>query len=130
MERFYGLRSAGAVDERIATNILALYTQVDDCIFFTRVLAEDLFEYNRALRWRFAWRYRLGIQKPVPDDWSIAESNGLLPARGKYQNWLRGFRTSPTRLQQLQRWLRSRVVIMAGGLVGAGATLLPASPAF
>jgi hypothetical protein len=108
MDRHFGLPSpTGAVDERFASNITALYNQIDDCIFFSRVLADDLFQYGSVLRKRFAWRYRLGAPKPVPDDWTIAEQNGLLPANGKYANWLRAFRTPPTRAQRLRKWLHS-----------------------
>jgi hypothetical protein len=108
MYRYFGLMSpTGAVDERFASNIIALYAQTDDCIFFSRILAQDLFQHAGALHRRFAWRYRLGLPKPVQEDWAIAEARGLMPAREKYASWLQGFRTTPSRWQRLREWLRT-----------------------
>jgi len=105
IDRYFGLPSPqDSIDERFSTNIAALYAQTDDCIFFSQILAEDLFSYGTALRKRYAKRFRLGVRKLVREDWTIAESRGLLPSRQKYAKWLGGFRTHPTRFERIKRW--------------------------
>jgi hypothetical protein len=91
-ERYFGLRTDASVrDERIPSNIAALYAQTDDCIFFSRILADDLMQYGERLRRRYAWRFRLNIPKAEPANWTFAEEEGLLPKQADYVNWLRGF---------------------------------------
>jgi hypothetical protein len=104
VERYFGIPSAArsAVDERFVMSVNALYNQTDDCIFYSRSLAEELFAYNLR-RWRrYRWRYRLRLPKPAPEDWSLAISRGLMPHSERYASWERGFRST-------QSW-RSRVV--------------------
>jgi hypothetical protein len=109
MERYFGLRvpQIEMVDERFASNVNALYNQTDDCIFFSRVLANDLFEYGTYFRKRFAWQYRLPVPKMTRDDWTPAETRGLMPSRNRYANWLQAFRTSPTLMERFRGWVRS-----------------------
>jgi hypothetical protein len=108
MERYFGLRvpQIDMVDERFASSVGALYNQTDDCIFFSRILADDLFEYGVYLRNRFAWRYRLPVPKLTRYDWTPAETKGLIPNRNRYANWLQAFRTSPTLMQRFRGWVR------------------------
>ena len=47
--------------ERFKMSIDAIYNQTDDCIVFSRILAEDLLTYGNRLRRKNAWKYRLGI---------------------------------------------------------------------
>jgi len=109
MERYFGLLVPGIeiVDERFASIVPALYNQIDDCIFFSLILADDLFEHGTSLRKRFAWRYRLPVPKLVRDDWTPAETRGLIPNRNRYANWLQAFRTSPTLMLRFRGWIRS-----------------------
>ena len=74
--------------------------QTDDCIFFSRILADDLLEYGKRLRRRHAWRLRLALPSVAPADWSEAERQGLLPANSEYAQWLKGFQRKPTRLKR------------------------------
>ena len=80
--RYYGLRGTEAViDQRFQANMDAIYKQTDDCIFFSRILADDLFDYGTRLRGRHAWKYRLGVPKLVRENWKLDTSiNGLLLA--------------------------------------------------
>jgi hypothetical protein len=108
-ERYFGLQNAsGVTDERFKMNVEAIYNQTDDCIFFSRILADDLLTYGNRLRRKNAWKYRLGIPKLKGVDWSIAKGQGLLPSDEAYVSWLRGFRTDPTRWQRLVAWARGR----------------------
>jgi hypothetical protein len=98
--RYLGFHdSAGMVDERLKVNIAALFHQVDCCIFFSKTLAEELLKYGNAIRRRNWWRYRLGIPKMLPADWTIAQEANLIPAASDFANWNRGFK-------KLSRWAR------------------------
>ena len=99
----------GHTDTRFAHNVLALYEQTDDCIFFANELADELIKYGNGLRKRHAWKYRLPIPKIEGADWSIAEAQDLLPERSNYADWLRGFKNVPTRSERLKRWFKQIV---------------------
>jgi hypothetical protein len=102
MERYFGLRNAnGVADERFKAGVEAIYNQTDDCIFFSRILADDLLTYGNRLRQKNAWKYRLGIPKLKGADWSTAERQGLFPANEAYASWLGGFPARPTRWQRV-----------------------------
>jgi hypothetical protein len=101
--RYYGLRAQGdIIDDRFQSNIQALHAQTDDCIFFARKLADDLFNYGTRLRRRNAWKYRLGIPKMVREDWKFVDK-GLMPDESLYANWLRGFVKQPSRIERLRK---------------------------
>jgi hypothetical protein len=107
--RYYGLRATGdVIDERFLSNVQAIYVQTDDCIFFARTLADDLFDYGTQLRRRNAWKFRLGIPKMVREDWKFAEKEGLLPDISLYEKWLRGFPKQPGGIQRLRNRLLAR----------------------
>jgi hypothetical protein len=106
-ERYFGLRNAnGAIDERFRASVDAIYAQTDDCIFFFRILADDLLTYGNQLRRKNAWKYRLRVPKLKGADWSMAERQGLLPPDEAYASWLAGFRPEPTRWRRLLPRLR------------------------
>ena len=101
MERYFGLRNAnGVTDERFKAGVEVIYNQTDDCIFFSRILADDLLTYGNGLRRKNAWKYRLGTPKLKGADWSPAERQGLLPGNEAYASWLGGFPAQPTRWQR------------------------------
>jgi hypothetical protein len=108
-DRYFGLRNAnGVTDERFKMNIEAIYNQTDDCIFFSRILGDDLLTYGNRLRRKNAWKYRLGLPKLKGADWSQAQGQGLMPRDEAYASWLGGFKTEPTRWQRLIARIRGR----------------------
>ena len=111
-ELYFGITTAdGVTDQRLSAAIEGIFRQTDDCIFFSRLLADDLVEYGRRLRRRYAWRYWRRIPKVVAADWSIAERQGLMPAAAEYADWLRGFKTRTTWLGRIWAWLRLRFAL-------------------
>jgi hypothetical protein len=96
--------SEGHIDERYRSNLVAIYLQTDDCIFFSRILASDLVKYGNSLRRRYLWRYWLWLPKMQDADWSMSEASGLVPPDSQYESWLRGFRT-------LSKWQRFKARI-------------------
>jgi hypothetical protein len=96
IELYVGAPSAGLVDSRFAHNIEALSHQADDCIFFSMLLSDELTSYGNAMRSRKKLKFRLGIQKFWPADWSIARGADLIPPDSQYADWLRGFKRVPS----------------------------------
>jgi chaperonin GroES len=106
--KYLGLRSTeGVVDERYHSVIVGIYEQADECIFFSRILAEDLLKYGERLRRRHLRGLRLGLPKFDGADWSNVENSGLMPSADLYKAWLNGFRPVPSIWQRLIGWLRS-----------------------
>jgi hypothetical protein len=106
-ERYLGLTNASGVrDEKFKTNIAAIYNQTDDCIFFTRTLADDLLDYGTRLRWRNAWKFRR-LPRVGSVDWSEAEADGLMPPSKEYENWLKGFKKKKSATSRFTEWASS-----------------------
>ncbi|MDB5599274.1 MAG: hypothetical protein JWN71_1318 [Xanthobacteraceae bacterium] len=109
-EIYLGLPSSeGDVDERFSAGVLAISLHTDDCIFFSHILADDLLLYSRKLRKRYAWRYRLPIRPFGKVDWTIAETEGLIPPASEYDGWLKGFKNIPSRWERFKVWGRSHL---------------------
>jgi len=101
-EKYFGMRTEeGITDEKFPSSVTAIYEQTDDCIFFSRILADDLLEYGTKLRKRYAWKFRLHVPKLTGADWSIAENDGLLPPTSQYEKWLAGFKKKPKTFKRL-----------------------------
>jgi hypothetical protein len=106
--KYFGVaNSRGIIDESFSSNVEGLYRQTDDCIFFSKTLADDLFEYERRVRRRYIWRFHLGVPRLVREKWEFPEMLNLLPKESDYAKWLRGFPKHPTRLRQFRAWVAS-----------------------
>jgi hypothetical protein len=101
---YYGLRGPTGIDERFKNNVEALSLYIDDCIFFSRLLARDLLTYGRKLRRQNSWRF---WQLPYVDreDWTEAQQAGLIPPDKQYKNWLKGFKPAPSKLRRFVQWV-------------------------
>lgn len=105
LEIFLGLRTAkGVVDERFKSNVEALLLKTDDCIFFSKILSEDLHRYAARLHKRYRWRFRLKRFLPERADWSSTTLADLLPKEPDYHAWLRGFKSKPSAWRKLLFW--------------------------
>jgi len=106
---YLGLRiHEGIVDERFRMSVEAIARQTDDCIFFSRIVAEDLDKYGRKLLRGQAWRLRFGLPKTSEIDWKVAEDRGLFPSTDKFRDWMRGFATRPSWSARMSDWLKAR----------------------
>jgi hypothetical protein len=95
-EKYFGIRSAtGVIDENYSSAMDAIVHQIDDCIFFSRQLSDDLRDYGNKLRRQHLRRLRFGLPRIIgPADWSMAEAQGLIPAatQTQYADWLKSFK--------------------------------------
>lgn len=93
ISKYLGKKTADGInDERFRMNMDAIYAQTDDCIFFSRILADDLQDYGVKLKRRHAWRLLLNLPRQSCIDWSIAERANLIPTTKQYARWLRVLR--------------------------------------
>jgi chaperonin GroES len=107
LAKYLSLRSAeGVVDDRYRAAVAGIFDQTNDCIFFSRILAEDLLKYGHRLRVRYHRRFRFGLPKLDQADWSKAETAGLMPSAELYKAWLDGFKPAPSSWRRLIAWLR------------------------
>jgi hypothetical protein len=92
-ERIFGLRTeTGVTDERFPNSVAATVQLTDDCLFFSKVLADDLLRVGKAGRRRHIRRLMLGLPKIRGADWSPVEKAGLIPPLAAYAPWLDGFK--------------------------------------
>jgi hypothetical protein len=101
---YVGAYQDGKVDQRFSNNIEALSHQVDDCIFFGKLLSEKLFAVERKLRARNWWKYRLEVPRQYPADWTLAKD--LIPDSSQYADWLKGFKKPPSFWKRLSSWIK------------------------
>jgi hypothetical protein len=78
MAFYVGAYMNESVDLRFGHNLDALFHQVDDCIFFSMLLADELLALEKKLHARNSWKYRLNVPRQFPADWSIAREQGLI----------------------------------------------------
>jgi hypothetical protein len=82
LQKYLGVKTTdGITDEKFKGNLHAIADQTDDCIFFSRLLADDLLKHGRKLRRRHARSFRFGLPKLHTADWSEATASGLIPAQ-------------------------------------------------
>lgn len=88
---YFGLPDRnGHIDRSYPDSVDAISNQTDDCIFFSKLLGEDLFEHGQQLAKSFG-KHSPPIQKV---DFTKAEQNGLIPDTKLYVDWLSMPKTS------------------------------------
>lgn len=107
IERYLGLQTAnGHRDERLKQNVLALFAQTDDCIFFARRLTDHILRSENQLRRSKGWKYWLPGRKLKPIVWTKAED--LLPLDSAYIAWTSGFVPDRSPMQRVLHRLKQR----------------------
>lgn len=86
---YFGLRNkTGRVDLTYPNCVDAISSYTDDCIFFSKLLIEDLVQHGRRLVGTFGKR---GPKIHNPD-WSKATQMNLIPDEKLYAEWLSAFK--------------------------------------
>jgi len=83
----------GSLSTEYADALEGISTYVDDVIFFSKLLCEDLYEHGQKIRKRLKDQYREEPPEVNKVDLADAEEKGLMPDEEQYANWLRGHRT-------------------------------------
>jgi hypothetical protein len=79
IELYVGTYTGDSVDLRFGHNMDALLHQVDDCIFFSMLLAYELLAREKKVHARNRWKYRLSVPRQFSADWSLARQENLIP---------------------------------------------------
>jgi hypothetical protein len=103
---YVGAPKAGEIDNRFGHNVQALYSQTDDCIFFSMLLVDELMKHSNALYSRNRLKFRLGRSKLLPIDWTKAREANLIPDEAGYTDWAAGFKPRPTVWSRFCRWTK------------------------
>jgi hypothetical protein len=86
---YFGLKVGDMSDERYASTIKAIYESTDDCIYFSKLLSEDLTKHGNKLKARVPRRFFGTAPNIVTADFSKAEA--YIPAASKYPSWQTAF---------------------------------------
>lgn len=88
VEFYLGIPTAtGVRDERYASSVQGLYRYADDCIFFSKQLAEDIYSYSQ----RQLEIYKAKFSSPYPqvDRQQLTTSKQkLVPDESEYASWM------------------------------------------
>jgi hypothetical protein len=92
MERkYFGIRDKNGNTDRSYPDIIeAIYSHTDECIFFSKLLYEDLYDHGEQLRKRYTKAFGKDAPKINRIDFSAEEKEGLLPDEKNYQSWADG----------------------------------------
>ncbi|WP_139232999.1 hypothetical protein [Halomonas korlensis] len=83
----------GSLSTEYADALEGISTYVDDVVFYSNLLCEDLFEHGQKIRKRLKDQYREEPPEVNKVDFADAEEKGLMPDKERYANWLQGHRT-------------------------------------
>jgi hypothetical protein len=90
--QFYiGSETSNGTDSRYPDCVNGINFYVDSCIFFSKILADDLAQHATALREKNAGLLMGSLPKVAPVDWSPLLKTGLLPKNETYSKWLENF---------------------------------------
>jgi hypothetical protein len=89
---YFALPKEGSLDETFSGTMEAVYKQIDDCIYFSWRLCEDLTRHGKRIREQFI---KMRLKGTVPRIqtvlWKDVEAKGLLPNIAIYRSWEEGF---------------------------------------
>ena len=83
----------GATNTEYADALRGIATYVDDVIFFSKLLCDDLAEHGQKTRLRLQEKYGEEPPKVNKVDLSGAEDKGLIPDLEQYSEWIEGYKT-------------------------------------
>lgn len=93
---YFGLPDKlGNIDQTYPGMIEAASKYTDDCIYFCKLLCEDLREHAIALWRSYRAKYRRDTALPHRPDFSDVERTGLLPDPKEFEKWEKAFVKGP-----------------------------------
>ncbi len=85
---YFGLADAnGVVDNRYGGIVAAIYHYLDDCIFFSKGIADDLSDYGKTLHASFNKKFKEKLGPVGELKIEKEEYRKLLPDEGEYASW-------------------------------------------
>lgn len=97
---YFGMKlPSGDTNQEYPDLVFAITDYVDDIIFFSSLLCEDLMKHGEAVRMPLLKISKNGIPRVSQVDMSGPRANGLLPPQEKYSDWINAF-TEQTLVKQ------------------------------
>lgn len=92
LQLYFGISDGNRnTDTSYQDTIKAINDHTDDCIFFSKLLYEDLYDHGEELRKRYTKAFGKDAPKINRIDFSAEEKEGLLPDEKNYPSWTDGF---------------------------------------
>lgn len=88
---YYGIPRQGGVDNRYHDSIVGIKNYVDDLIFFSTVVCEDLIIKGNSAAKDFKSQHGKGAPLVDKVDFEMSYFEGLIPFKHNYKSWLSGF---------------------------------------
>lgn len=89
---YFGLQLPnGHVSQEHADLVENIHSYIDDIVFFSALLCDDLMQHGEKLHSTFARRFGKGAPKVSKVDFSGPRISGLIPPESQYNDWLRAF---------------------------------------
>lgn len=82
----------GHVDANYPMGIEAIYKQTDDCIYFSKMLAEDLMVHGKSLKRNYEYKFRGKTPNIGRVDFTVVKDQGLMPPPENYPDWTDAFK--------------------------------------
>jgi hypothetical protein len=73
---------------------------------FSMTLCEELLKRYNGVR-RYKYKFRLGLNKMIPGDWSESAAKSLVPSRELWSDWDQKFVFPPSRWHRFQKAFKS-----------------------
>jgi hypothetical protein len=89
--RYFGMPISGFTDREYSDVADAIRSYLDDIVFFSSRLCEDLVLHGNEVRERFVKPGAKDVPNVTNVDFSQARADGLIPTDAQYQDWLNGF---------------------------------------
>lgn len=103
----FGVAGDHGADSTFRSNVAGLIEKCDECIYFCKVLYEDLHEYGTRTRFRYRRQFKGPTGSMTTLDFSVAGTKGLLPDPAPFKDWESCFINllPETEGRQLGKWL-------------------------
>ncbi len=91
-QKYFGIPDKnGNADRTYPDCIDGIYKDTDDCIFFSKLLYQDLYDHGEMVGKKYTKTFGKDAPKINKIDFSTVEKEGLLPDQKNYTNWTDGF---------------------------------------
>ena len=91
-ELYLGLpQQGGQINNEYPSVVNAIYSYMDDAIFFGQLLCKDLVKHGNHIAGQFQKNFKKGIPRVSGADFSMAIKSGLMPNEDDYADWLKMF---------------------------------------
>jgi hypothetical protein len=88
---YYGFEISGITNQEYRSSIKSIYDQVDDCIYYSNLIYEDLVFHGMRLKDKFYDKFGSGAPKINTVTHTDLTQKELFPDRGLYREWEENF---------------------------------------